>query len=214
MTKQWTRRRVIAAVGTSLALAGCVGDGDGDGDEQADDQAADDNSEVSSEGDDTSDGEMADENDESETADSDLPEWYHIEMEDVTTGEQFTLADIEEPTVIHTFATYCPICNDQQQKIQSGYEELSQEATFLDLSIDENDDPDSIQSHAEENGFEWRFGVAPNELTRALVDEFGQQVAVYSQSPLVIVCPDGSADTVGKGSDPSEISNAISELCR
>jgi cytochrome oxidase Cu insertion factor (SCO1/SenC/PrrC family) len=210
MTDRVTRRRVVTTLGASLAIAGCVGgksdnDTDGETDETDSAEGSEQTGDTTSESSDTmSDG---------DSTNADLPEWHTIQLEDVTTGEQFTLAQIDEPVVIHTFATYCPTCNDQQDKLAAGYSDLSEQATLLDLSIDENDNVEDVRSHAEANNLEWRFGIAPNELTSALVDEFGQEVAFYSQSPLMIICPGGETDTVPKGSEASEITDAITNLC-
>lgn len=184
MNEKRTRRSVITLAAASLTLAGCVGDDDEDTDSSG-----------------------------SGVADGDGSDWQQIEIEDVTTGETFTLADIDDPVVIHTFATYCPTCQSQQAEVDRDYDELREQATFLDLTIDQNDDPEDVAEHAEENGYDWHFGVAPADLTGELVDEFGQSVTVSSQSPLIIVCPDGSAESVRKVVDGNRISEEIEATC-
>lgn len=151
--------------------------------------------------------------DDGENEDTTETDWQEIVQEDVTTGEEFTIAEADTPVVIHTFATYCPTCGSQQNEIADGYESLQEQATFLDLTVDENDEPRDIRDHAEANGFDWKFGIAPSDLTSQLVDEFGQQVTVPPQSPLIIVCPDGTANTIEKVSDPTAIEDALETYC-
>jgi thiol-disulfide isomerase/thioredoxin len=132
-----------------------------------------------------------------------------VTLEDVTTGEQFAIADIDQPVVMHTFATWCSTCKRQQETLASARATIGEKATFVDVTIDENDDPEALRSHAESNGFDWRFAVAPNEMTRDLVDEYGQRVAIAPQSPVIVVCPDGSTQTLSKGSSVEDIEEAV-----
>lgn len=142
-----------------------------------------------------------------------MGDWQERELEDVTTGETFTVSEIDRPVVIHTFATYCPTCNRHQDGVTDEYESVSDEIAFVDLTIDSNDDPEDLQAHAENNGHEWRFGVAPDDLTSDLVEAFGNTVTAPSQSPLIIVCPDGSADAISKPAEMETILAAVEEQC-
>lgn len=189
MTEKQTRRRVLLAAGATAALAGCIG-GDSDG---SDSDGAD---TTSSDGDDTP------------------AEWQSVTLMDATTDEEFSIAEVDQPVVLHTFATWCSTCRRQQGSLADAYDRNSDEVTFVDVTIDENDDPDDLRSHAEENDFGWRFAVAPAEMTRGLVDQFGQRVAVAPQSPVILVCPDGSTTELDKGVSASEIESALDENCR
>lgn len=140
-------------------------------------------------------------------------DWQDEPLEDVTTGETFTISEIDRPVVLHTFATYCPTCNSHQDGVSDEYEAVSDQVAFVDLTIDSSDDPDDLRAHAENNGHEWRFGVAPDDVTSDLVDAFGGSVTVSSQSPLIIVCPDGSADAISKPADMETILAAVDEQC-
>lgn len=186
MNESRTRRQVLLAGGGALALAGCVGGGSDDGSDGTDDGA-------SSDGEESPSGEG----------------WQATTLEDVTTGEQFVIAEIDQPVVMHAFATWCSTCKRQQETLAEVHSSVGDEATFVDITIDENDDPDAIRNHAEDNGFDWRFAVAPNEMTSELVDEYGQQVAIAPQSPVIVVCPDSSTQTLSKGASTEDIENAV-----
>jgi thiol-disulfide isomerase/thioredoxin len=191
MTTNRTRRDVLALAGATFALAGCVGSEDG----------SDGNGDDGSDGNGNGDG------------DSTSGGWRSATLEDVTTGESFTISDIDKPVVLHTFATWCSTCKSQQGNLKSLHAERGDDVVFVDMTIDENDDPEKVESHAEENGFGWRFVVSPGAVTRSLVEEFGQSIAVAPQSPVVVVCPDGSANTVGKIVSAAAIGTAIDENC-
>jgi len=183
MTQSLTRRRLLAATGGSIALAGCLGDADDDDGSEIDQEAA-------------------------------MGDWQEVPLEDVMTGEEFTIAEIDRPVVIHTFATYCPTCNSHQDGVSDGYGDVDDEIAFVDLSVDQNDDPADVREHAEDNGHEWRFGVAPSEVTSDLIDAFGQSVTTPSQSPLMSICPDRSAPAaLNKPATVEEIQTAVETGC-
>ena len=192
MVERTSRRRVLALAGvTAASLAGCVGGSD------------DENS-----GDESDDGAGGS----GGSSGGDRPAWQTATLEDVTTGEEFALADFDRPVILHTFATWCPKCRSQQENIDAFLQE-SDAAVAVDLTIDENDDPEALRQHADSNGFDWRFGVSPSSVTGDLVDEFGREMASAPQSPVVIVCPDGATTTIGKGAGPDRLAEAIESTC-
>jgi thiol-disulfide isomerase/thioredoxin len=239
MREPRTRRELLVLAGLgSVALAGCVGgdsgssddggDGtneNGDGSESGDemDDGGDgtgesgdggaSGDEMDDGGDGTSEngasGESGDGSDGTNAADG----WQAIDLEDATTGEQFSIAGIDRPVVLHTFATWCPTCRAQQGEIDTYVQRAGDSVAAVDLTIDQNDDPAALRQHAESNGFGWRFGVSPGEMTRELVDEFGQSVAVAPRSPVIVVCPDGRTNTLGKGASADEIEAAVESNC-
>lgn len=193
MRRRSTRRTVLAGAAGTLAVAGCLDDaaptgGDGtdgvDGDADADDPAAD----------------------------GDL-EWREATLEDVTTGETFAIADLDVPAVLHTFATFCPTCNRQQAELAEVHAEVGDDVAFVDLAIEGGDEPADVRDHADEHGYGWRFAVAPAPVVGALVEEFGQSIAMHSQSPLVLVCPDGSTETMEKVIQARGLRRTIDDGC-
>ncbi|MFC7072079.1 TlpA family protein disulfide reductase [Halovenus rubra] len=182
MVQQRTRRQMLVGVAGSLALAGCVG-GDSDGGTDSGETGA-------------SDGDATANSDES---------WQAVALEDVRSGEEFTIADIEQPVVLHTFATWCSTCKRQQDTLANAYENSGDDVTFIDITIDENDNPADLREHANDNEFGWRFAVAPNQMTSDLVDNYGQRVAIAPQSPVIVVCPDGTTKTLDKGVSAGKI---------
>jgi len=194
MDDNFTRRRTLTATGAAVAaLAGCVSGGGSDGSTGA---GGVDNQDTSAKGETT-----------------DRPAWQTTTFEDVRTGETLTVADADGPVVLHTFATWCSACHSQQQSLDTLEERRGDEVTMVDLTIDENDDPDEVAAHAESNGFDWRFGVAPAEMTRSLVDDVGDRVVFAPQSPVVVVCPDGTTEALDKGVSADTVASTIDSNC-
>jgi hypothetical protein len=220
MDEQLSRRTVLAGMGVGIAaLAGCVS-GDGSDDSTAGDDTTNGgaNSDESGNGDDAN-GETGDEPgngddaNSGETDTSDRPAWQTTAFQDARTGETLTIADADGPVVLHTFATWCSVCHNQQQNLDTLHERRGDEVTMVDLTIDENDDPGDVADHAASNGFDWRFGVAPAEMTSSLVDDIGDRVVFAPQSPVIVVCPDGTAEALGKGVSADEIASTIDSNC-
>jgi thiol-disulfide isomerase/thioredoxin len=190
MSETRTRRELLAVLAGTVALAGCVG-----GDQSA--------------GTTPDDGASQDE----ETPSDEDGGWQTATLEDVTTGESFTIQQFDRPVLVHTFATWCPTCRGQQQEIKRYLDDAGDSVVAVDLTIDENDNPKKLRQHAESNDFGWRFGVAPGDMTGAMVEEFGRNVAVAPRSPVILVCPDGRAQTLGQGLSASDIAAAVEEHC-
>ena len=144
---------------------------------------------------------------------TDRPAWQTTSFEDARTGETLTVAEFDEPVVLHTFATWCSVCHSQQQSLDTLKKRRGDDVTLVDLTIDENDDPDEVAAHAESNGFDWRFGVAPAEMTSSLVDDIGDRVVFAPQSPVVVVCPDGTTEALGKGVSADTVASTIDNNC-
>lgn len=188
MDQTRTRREVlVGAAAVAVALAGCVGGGESDDEGSAEPETT--------QSTDTSGG------------------WREAQLNDVTTGESFTIEEFDRPVIIHTFATWCPKCRGQQEEIKRYLGDAGDDAVAVDLTIDENDDAQKLREHADSNGFDWRFGIAPGDVTGAMVDEFGRSVASAPTSPVIIVCPDGSARAIGKGASADQIAASVDEHC-
>jgi cytochrome oxidase Cu insertion factor (SCO1/SenC/PrrC family) len=189
-----TRRGALAATGAAVAaLAGCVS---GDGSDGSNGNGGASNGTNSAGG-----------------GGTDRPAWQTTSFEDARTGETLTVAEFDEPVVLHTFATWCSVCHSQQQSLDTLKKRRGDDVTLVDLTIDENDDPDEVAAHAESNGFDWRFGVAPAEMTSSLVDDIGDRVVFAPQSPVVVVCPDGTTEALGKGVSADTVASTIDNNC-
>jgi thiol-disulfide isomerase/thioredoxin len=206
MSNPRSRRELLTLAGTvTAALAGCVGGGDDEGADNGDD------GEMGEDG--GTDGGNPDSSGTGDSGSMARPSWQTATLEDVTTGETFSLAEFDRPVVLHTFATWCPKCRSQQESIDAFLADAGDSAVAVDLTIDENDDPETLREHAESNGFDWRFGVSPSSVTSAMIDEFGREVASAPQSPVIIVCPGGESHAIDKGVGPDQLAAEIESNC-
>ena len=187
-----TRRAVLgAAGGCVLGLAGCLGTGN---EEEA----------TGAEG--TGDGTEGD-------GTAEAAAWRNVEMTDVTAGERFAISELERPTLVHPFAIWCSTCSSQNREIDSLQGETNHEVVQLNIGDGENGD--DVRQYAEDNGYadHSRFAVAPNSVTSALAEEFGPAAVSPPQSPIILLCADGSTHEIEKIADPGTIENGIESNC-
>jgi thiol-disulfide isomerase/thioredoxin len=205
-----TRRGFLVSAGVlgTGVLAGCVGNGDGSGGPGTESTEADGMGSGSMDGDanGTADGSMGDGmgggdgsmgdgmngTDEGMGASGNGSEasWRSMELTPVRGGDPFTVDGFDRPVVLETFAVWCPSCEKQQRKLR----DLDDSVVVISLNTDPNEDAAKVRAHAEKKGFDWRFAVAPPEMTKALIDEFGPTVTNAPSTPVVVACQNGSAE--------------------
>lgn len=132
-------------------------------------------------------------------------DWQEKMLEDVSTGENFTFSGLERPVLIETFAVWCTTCSRQQQEIEKLHEEVN--VTSVSLNVDPNEDAEKVVNHRQENEFDWRYAVAPVDLTNALRNEFGNSVANPPSAPVILLC-DGEAVRIEKEGFGSPVKSA------
>ena len=71
---------------------------------------------------------------------------------------------------------------------------MTDSSTVVGLNIDHNEDPGKVRQHAEDNGFDRRFAVAPSGMTDSLVEAFGATVTNAPSTPVIVACSDGDAE--------------------
>lgn len=190
MTAFRTRREALAlAASAGLALSGCLGsDSGGDGDSAGG-------------GSDADDGTAAD--------------WRTASLEDVTTGDSFTIDGFGRPVFLHTFAIWCSTCQRQHGEFATLADRAGDEFEPVELNVDPNEDPEAVRDHATEHGFDWTFAVSPEAVTEALVDEFGSRMTSPPQSPVILVCPDGETHVLDDSAvvAAADLQAAIDDHC-
>ncbi|WP_052721344.1 hypothetical protein [Methanococcoides methylutens] len=141
-------------------------------------------------------------------------DWRDVELTDVRTGEVFKISDLEKPVLVESFAVWCPTCLQQQKQMQELIELEGESITHVSLDTDPNEDIDQVLDHAERNGFEWYFAVAPTEMTEDLIDEFGVEVVNAPIAPVILICEDGEARLLGRGlKSAEELNTEVMEGC-
>ncbi|UCF99893.1 MAG: TlpA family protein disulfide reductase [Spirochaetaceae bacterium] len=118
-------------------------------------------------------------------------DWRDVPLRDVTSGRTFRISDFEgKPVLLESFAVWCPVCSKQQKEIQELHQEIGEQVISISIDVDPNEDEDLVRDHASRNGFSWLYAIAPPELIRALIDEFGTAIVAAPSSPIVLICED------------------------
>jgi thiol-disulfide isomerase/thioredoxin len=130
--------------------------------------------------------------------------WIETELTDVVTGETFRVSDLEgTPVLVESFAVWCPTCLKQLQEMTELLEQTD-EVVLVALDTDPNEDADRVRDHVERYGLAGRFAVAPQEMTDALVDEYGPTIVSVPTAPVVLVDADQeSARLLQRGVKPA-----------
>ncbi|KAB1192992.1 TlpA family protein disulfide reductase [Haloferax sp. MBLA0076] len=183
MTNRQTRRGFLRLAGAgSVGLAGCLGGGQmgggGTGGEMGSGGAG-------TEGTDESGGDRL---------------WYTTELTDVRSGEVFTIEElVDRPVFVETFAVWCSNCLRQQKEMINFHDAVGDDVVTVALDIDPNEDAEKVREHAERHGFDWRYALSPESVTKSLTDEFGSSMASAPTVPMLRVCPDGTATRIKDG---------------
>lgn len=141
-------------------------------------------------------------------------DWRNEPLEDVRTGETFTIGGHDVPVVLHSFAVWCGSCRTQQTHLSEFHANYDGEVVGIDLNVDANEGPERIEEHLEETGHDWRFAVSPPGVTRGIVDAFSPKLASGPGSPVVVVCPGGGHEILDDFSTPAEDVEAAVRDCR
>jgi len=142
-------------------------------------------------------------------------DWRNVEINDVVSGEMFKISDFTgEKVFIESFAVWCPTCRKQQDKIKELHAELGDAIVSISLNTDPNEDSAKVLGHVNRYNYDWRFAVAPVEMTKSLIAEFGINIVNAPGAPVVLVCEDQSARLLGRGlKDKDELKMEIEKGC-
>lgn len=119
---------------------------------------------------------------------SEATDWQEIELKDVNSGENFTIAELEKPVLVESFAVWCSTCTRQQKEMEKFHKEA--DVKSVSLNVDSNEDEQKVREHTEQYNFDWRYAISPSEMTRQLVNEYGNSVAHPPSAPVILVCED------------------------
>ena len=153
---------------------------------------------------------------ESESGEVISVEWKNFELKDINSGEEFMLEDfMGKPVLLETFAVWCPTCTKQQRNIKDFHEEVGDSVVSVSLNVDPNEDESKVREHIEKNGFDWKYAIAPDEMTRALIDSFGPGVVNAPSVPIILICENGDYRKLGgSGSrSPDKLKSEIENGC-
>lgn len=138
-------------------------------------------------------------------------DWKHITLEDVMTEEEYTIAELDKPLLVETFAVWCPTCTRQQQEVKKFHG--NSDVTSVSLDVDPNEDASKVRQHIQRHDFDWRYSVAPSELTRLMIQEFGNDIAHPPSAPMILVCEDGTRKLPSGVKPVSKLQEEVNKGC-
>lgn len=118
-------------------------------------------------------------------------EWQTVELRDVVSNESFSVSELEKPVLIESFAIWCPPCTRQQQEIKR-LKDMGVSVRSVSVNVDPEEDAGRVRGHASEHGFDWRYVVAPKDVTSSFVSSFGPSFLSPSRIPVVLACENES----------------------
>ncbi len=130
--------------------------------------------------------------------------WLDTTLTDVNTNTEFKISQFEKPVLVESFAVWCPKCTKQQKVIKELHEEQD-DFVSIALNTDPQEDAALVKEHAQSNGFDWRYAVAPKEMVQQLVDQFGLGVVSAPSVPMILLCPEKPAKLLERGNKNKEV---------
>jgi hypothetical protein len=132
-------------------------------------------------------------------------DWRDIPLRDVVSGETFRISDFEgKPILLESFAVWCPTCTKQQRETRKLHRDIGNDVISISPDVDPNEEEELIREHASRNGFDWLYAVAPPELTKALIEEFGTAIVAAPSVPIVLICEDQRSRLLKRGVKKAE----------
>jgi len=137
------------------------------------------------------------------------PAWRTTELRAVRGEESFTIGGLDAPVALHSVAVWCSACRRQAAALAR----VPDSVTVVGLGIDPNESGEALREYVVEQGYDWRFAVAPVSVTTSLVEEFGSAVASPASAPVVVACASGSGTLLhGKVNGADEIA-VVADAC-
>ena len=143
----------------------------------------------------------------SEPAAPQYPAWYSATLTDVNTGQVFTIQDnIGKVYLVETLATWCSNCLKQQQEVKRFHDLLGEREDFesLGVNIDPNEDTALLTGYVQQNGFDWLYVVASNEMIDEISALYGPQFLNPPSTPMLIIDRNGNPHPLGFGIKSAE----------
>jgi len=164
--------QAIGSIMIAMLLAGCTVPGTSTNRQQPDNSVTDDGT--------------------NEATGNTVPAWMESSYYDVEANKTKTIASMEKPILVESFAVWCSTCTRQQIEIKDMNEQDAVEHTSLSLNTDPEEGPTAVRQHMKENGFDWTYGIASAALVNDLLEAFGPTIITAPQVPKILVCSNTS----------------------
>ncbi len=120
------------------------------------------------------------------------PAWFDVTLNNVRTGEAFTINDFTGKVVlVENLAMWCSNCKKQQMEVKALAEalmlDMSSDLVLVGLDIDPNENADDLRSYTDSNGFDWVYAIAPAEVAREIGNLYGDQFLNPPSTPILVI---------------------------
>ena len=122
--------------------------------------------------------------------------WATAPLTDVRTGEQFRIADLVasgKVVFLEPMAVWCSKCRAQQGEAVLAFDRLDRSrAVWIGLDVETTESADQLSRYSAENGFDFTYVIADADLSRALVEEFGDVILNPPATNVIVIGTDGT----------------------
>ena len=132
----------------------------------------------------------------SDDAMMEAPAWFSASLTNVHNDEAFTISDLKGKVIlVETMAVWCSNCLKQQTQVKTLHASLGERDDFVSIGIDidPNEDAAKLKSFVEGNGFDWKYVVAPADVSRDISSLYGPQFLNPPSTPMLIIDRHGEA---------------------
>lgn len=139
-------------------------------------------------------------------------DWRQAPLETVRGGEEFTIGGLGPPVIVEMFAVWCGVCTKQQREFIA-YRQREDAATIVSLNVDPSEDRQTVADHADGNGFDWRYAIAPTRMTDLMLDQYGSVIVHPPSVPAVLVCANGTRLLPTGVKSPDKLASEVAAGC-
>lgn len=133
--------------------------------------------------------------------------WFGTTFTNVSNGETFTINDFKGKVVlVENLAMWCSNCKKQQEQVKLLHELLgmNEDLVSIGLDIDTNENASDLKTYIENNGFDWIYAVASEEVTREIANLYGAQFLNPPSTPILVIDRKGQAHLMPFGIKSAE----------
>jgi cytochrome oxidase Cu insertion factor (SCO1/SenC/PrrC family) len=133
-------------------------------------------------------------------------DWNEVPLRDVSTSRMFRVRDLAgKPVLLFSFTTWCSICTAQQNEIKRLQAVSPGSFTAVGIDIDPYENEALVRKHQSDNQFYGLYAVAPPEMTKKLMNEFGVEIISPASAPMVLICSNGTVTRLDRGVKSAEV---------
>lgn len=135
---------------------------------------------------------------------SNLDPVFATQLTDVTTGESYSIAEINEGKVIviDIMAVWCVICRAQAVELKRAVPSWGDQVEVIMLDVDPSEDADMLRAYGEQQKYTWKLSLSPREISLKLRNQFGPTVLNNTLVPLIVIDRQGELHRLRNGVKP------------